>query len=198
MPQGASVWKQKRTVLIRAMLRIVCFMALVATGFTAAASTYPLAAAASPAILWGIDSCDPASGVVPQTQQLMGVPQVMGALPRLQPLRNGPADLIGSLVPALARDVSGPYRQPGRLQRGQRHSGGPDAIQQAQSLGAPRGTAIFRDVEQSDPITAAYITDWYNAFAQSESGYVVGFYENAINGVFSGRQWGILHGGISR
>ena len=60
------------------------------------------------------------------------------------------------------------------------------AIQEAQELGAPPGTAIFRDVETGDSITAAYIESWYQAFAQSPSGYVPGFYENAYTGAFTG------------
>ena len=52
------------------------------------------------------------------------------------------------------------------------------AIGLAQSLGAPPGTAIFRDVEASSPITTEYIEEWYQAFESSTDGYVPAFYEN--------------------
>jgi hypothetical protein len=58
------------------------------------------------------------------------------------------------------------------------------AIAQATSLGVTHGVAIFRDVETSDPITATYIAAYVAAFVGS--GYVPGFYENPINGAFSG------------
>ena len=41
------------------------------------------------------------------------------------------------------------------------------AIGLAQSLGAPPGTAIFRDVEADSPITTQYIEEWYQAFESS-------------------------------
>ena len=56
------------------------------------------------------------------------------------------------------------------------------AIGLAESLGAPPGTAIFRDVEAGSPITTQYIEDWYQAFESSTSGYVPAFYENPNGG----------------
>jgi hypothetical protein len=58
------------------------------------------------------------------------------------------------------------------------------ALAQASSLGVPPGVALFRDVETSDPITSTYIAAYVAAF--TGSGYVPGFYENPINGSFSG------------
>lgn len=58
------------------------------------------------------------------------------------------------------------------------------AIAQATSLGVTQGVAVFRDVETSDPITSTYIAAYIAAFAGS--GYLPGFYENPINGAFSG------------
>jgi hypothetical protein len=56
------------------------------------------------------------------------------------------------------------------------------AIGLAKGLGAPPGTAIFRDVEAGSPITTQYIEDWYQAFESSTSGYVPSFYENPNGG----------------
>ncbi|MGD0195565.1 MAG: glycoside hydrolase domain-containing protein [Candidatus Dormibacteria bacterium] len=58
------------------------------------------------------------------------------------------------------------------------------ALAQATSLGVAQGVAIFRDVETSDPITSTYIAAYVAAFAGSR--YIPGFYENPINGAFSG------------
>jgi hypothetical protein len=56
-------------------------------------------------------------------------------------------------------------------------------VNQARAMGVPLGKALFRDVEVSDPIDAAYITAWAETVASA--GYVPGMYENPINGAFA-------------
>ena len=123
----------------------------------------PVDAAAS--TQWGIDSCSTAQSVVPATQQSMGDPQFMARY--LTNYCIADPDRIGPENPGGAVEAA-------------------NAIQEAEKLGAPAGTAIFRDVETGDAITAAYIEGWYQTFAQSPSGYVSGFYENAYTGAFTG------------
>ena len=146
----------------------------------------PVTGAASAATLWGIDSCDPAQQVVPATQQDMGTPQFMGRY--LGTNRCGTAGLSSTEVTYLHSQNAAVLliADPGGFSGANGTAEANTAIQQAQSLGAPAGTAIFRDVEQGDSITASYVLAWYNAFAQSASGYVAAFYENPINGPFSG------------
>ncbi|HEX3540492.1 MAG TPA: glycoside hydrolase domain-containing protein [Acidimicrobiales bacterium] len=55
-------------------------------------------------------------------------------------------------------------------------------INQARLLGVPAGAALFRDVENTTQIDAAYIAGWAAAFAGS--GYVPGIYENPSNSSF--------------
>ncbi len=66
------------------------------------------------------------------------------------------------------------------------------ALAQATSLRVAQGVAIFRDVETSDPITSTYIAAYVAAFVGS--GYVPGFYENPINGLFSGAYCSLVSG----
>jgi hypothetical protein len=134
--------------------------------------------------LWGIDSCDPAQSVVPETQSILGAPQFMA---RYLGTTNACAT-AGLTAPEvsylssqdiyimLIADPGGFGSSPSGTSEAQ------TAIQEAQSLGAPPGTAIFRDVEATAPITTQYIEDWYQAFESSTSGYVPGFYENPNGG----------------
>ena len=137
----------------------------------------PVSAQAAPT-LWGIDACDSAQTAVPATQSALGNPQFMARYlgsNRCETSGLSPSEVqylsSEGIYIMLIADPSGDSFGNGAADAG-------TAIQQAQSLGAPPGTAIFRDVENSDPITAAYIESWYQAFTQSSSGYVPGFYEN--------------------
>ena len=143
-------------------------------------ATPVLAQAVSP--LWGIDACDPAQIAVPDTQAALGNPEFMARY--LGSNRCGTAGLSPSEVAYLSSkgiyimliaDPDGFGSNPSGSAEAQ------TAIQQAQALGAPPGTAIFRDVEADDPITAQYIESWYQIFAASTSGYVPGFYENSYS-----------------
>ena len=174
--------------------RSVAAAALAVTACAVSLGARPLTAMAQPptTTLWGIDSCDAAQSVVPATQQAqMGNPQFVGRY--LDPSTCDTPDLSTAEVAYLESMGIGILliSDPGRFD--QSNPGGAAeaqaAILEAQALGAPRGTAIFRDVEVSDTITAAYIESWYQTFAHSSSGYVPGFYENSYNttsGYFAG------------
>jgi hypothetical protein len=149
---------------------------------------HPIPAVAAPlaATQWGIDSCSTAQSVVPPTQQSMGDPQFMARY-----LTNycGTALSTSEVAYLQSQGISVLLiADPGRF--GSANPGGAveaaNAIREAEQLGAPPGTAIFRDVETGDTITAAYVESWYQTFAQSPSGYVPGFYENAYTGAFTG------------
>ena len=182
MSSRCRLWRSLATGVVAVT---VCAVSVAVQPLTAMAQ-------ATPATLWGIDSCDAAQSVVPATQQAqMGNPQFVGRY--LDPSTCGTADLSTSEVTYLESMGIGILliADPGRF--GSSNPGGAAeaqaAILEAQALGAPRGTAIFRDVEVSDTITAAYIESWYQTFAQSSSGYVPGFYENSYNtssGYFAG------------
>jgi hypothetical protein len=146
--------------------------------------------------LWGIDSCDTAQDLVPGTQSDMGDPQFIGrylgpspcnpTYPELSTSEVTYAESLGIKI-LLIYDPGrfGPTAQEGA----QGTADAQAAIQAAQAAGAPPGTAIFRDVEVSDDITAAYIQSWYQTFEQSGSGFVPAFYENSYNttiGFFAG------------
>jgi hypothetical protein len=140
---------------------------------------------ATAATQWGIDSCSTAQSVVQATQQSMGDPQFMARYltncgTALSPSEVAYLQAQGMSVLLIADpDRIGPENPGGAVEAA-------NAIQEAEELGAPAGTAIFRDVETGDAITAAYIESWYQTFAQSPSGYVSGFYENAYTGAFTG------------
>ena len=51
-----------------------------------------------------------------------------------------------------------------------------NAIAAAKALGAPPGTAIFRDIEKGYTVNAGYVETW--ASTMENSGYIPGFYEN--------------------
>lgn len=50
------------------------------------------------------------------------------------------------------------------------------AISKAHSLGIPKGTAIFSDIEAKSSVDAGWIEGWYNTI--SAAGYVPGYYNN--------------------
>jgi hypothetical protein len=144
----------------------------------------PVSAQATPA-LWGIDSCSSAQSVVPGTRSALGNPQFMA---RYLGTSNacGTPGLTSSEVSYLSSQ--GIYvmliADPSSVVYSSGTADAQAAIQEAQSLGAPPGTAIFRDVENSSPISVSYIESWYTAFESSTTGYVPGFYENPYpNGV---------------
>jgi hypothetical protein len=138
------------------------------------------APAATHPALWGIDTVDNTASAhtLTQTTSDLGAPQFAGRY------------LIYSsrLSAAEAKDIHS-HGVPILLIDDPNHvftSGSADAqqaIARARALGVPRGVAIFRDVETNDAITATYIAAYFAAFHRS--GYVAGFYENAINGPFS-------------
>ncbi|HXZ99241.1 MAG TPA: glycoside hydrolase domain-containing protein [Candidatus Binatia bacterium] len=175
----------------RRCLRILAAVAVAAaaTVVTAHVAALPAAAQSGAATLWGIDACDTAQDVVPGTVASLGQPEFIARY--LSP--NAPCSPYPALTSA---EVSYAEAQglglmlifdPGRF--GSSNPGGAaeaqQAIQAALALGAPAGTAIYRDVEHSDPITAAYIQSWYQTFAASGSGFVPGFYENSFGGPFA-------------
>ncbi len=146
--------------------------------------------------LWGIDSCDTAQDVVPGTQTNMGDPQFIGRYLGPSPCNPTYPELSTAEVTyseSLGIKILLIY-DPGRFgptaqEAAQGTADAQAAIQAAQAAGAPPGTAIFRDVEVSDDITAAYIESWYQTFEQSGSGFIPAFYENSYNatsGYFAG------------
>lgn len=54
------------------------------------------------------------------------------------------------------------------------------AIAKAHSLGIPKGTAIFSDIETRSKVDAGWIEGWYNTI--SAAGYVPGYYNNPFTG----------------
>jgi hypothetical protein len=141
------------------------------------ASTAP--AATRPA-LWGIDTTDnvQAANTIAQTTSELGAPQFVGRyLVYSTRLTTAEAHYIHNQgLPILLIDDPNHVFTSGTVDA-------QNALAQAALLGVPHGVAIFRDVETSDPITAAYIAAYYRAF--HGSGYIAGFYENAINGPFA-------------
>jgi hypothetical protein len=150
-----------------------------------AASTLPRpepgAVATSGGAWWGIDTVDnvETGNVIAQTTSELGAPQFVGRyLIYSSEISGAEAKYIHKqgLSILLIDDPNRAFT-----------SGTTDARQalaQATSLGVPHGVAIFRDVETTDPITSTYIAAYVAAFVGS--GYVPGFYENPINGSFSG------------
>ncbi len=162
--------------------RALATAAALTAGLLAGWSHPPQVRAATDAV-WGIDSCDAAQTVVPQTEQSLGDPAFLARY--LGTNRCGSPGLSASEVQYLAsqRILIMLIADPPSYGTGTGDA--QTAISEAESLGAPPGTAIFRDVEPNpitDPITATYIEQWYQAFAHSASGYVPGFYENPYPG----------------
>lgn len=130
---------------------------------------------------WGIDTVDnvQTGNLIAQTTSELGAPQFVGRyLIYSSEISGGEARYIHhqGLSILLIDDPNRAFT-----------SGTADAQQglaQAHSLGVPHGVAIFRDVETSDPVSSTYIAAYVAAFVGS--GYIPGFYENPINGSFSG------------
>ncbi len=61
------------------------------------------------------------------------------------------------------------------------------AIAEAESLGAEpnQGIALYRDIEEGDPITTAYINQYFTDI--ENAGYIPGFYEDSYAGSFEGQ-----------
>jgi hypothetical protein len=175
----------------------VVITAVVVTLSAGALQIQPLTVAAQgqTATLWGIDACDSAQSVVPATQTYMGNPQFMGrylgstrcGTPGLSALEASYLESLGVSVLLIA-DPDGFDDSSVQAESAQAAGEAQTAIQQAEALGAPAGTAIFRDVEINDAITPVYIQSWYQTFVASDSGYVPGFYDNSYNteGAFAG------------
>ncbi|MGD1033729.1 MAG: glycoside hydrolase domain-containing protein [Candidatus Dormibacteria bacterium] len=140
-----------------------------------------IAVSAQAATLWGIDSCSTAQSVVPGTQTVLGTPQFMA---RYLGTAN-PCSMSAAEVSYLSSEdiyIMLIYSPDQTFASGTGTTEAQSAIGLAQSLGAPPGTAIFRDVEADSPITTQYIEEWYQAFESSTSGYVPAFYENPGGG----------------
>ncbi len=185
----ASRSRRWRSLIGAAVAVAVCALAFQFQPVAVAAASYP-------ATLWGIDSCDSATSVVPIAETVgMGTPAFIGRY--LGSNRCGTNGLSAAEVSFLASngvsilliaDADGFNTSSVQAETAQGTSEAQTAIQQAHTLGAPPGTAIFRDVEIYDGISTPYIESWYQAFADSGSGYVPGFYENSYNtaGPFAG------------
>ena len=140
--------------------------------------------------LWGIDTLQSiqVNNDLSETQSALGtLPQFAGQYlvwGGETPLTSADAQFISSSGVAILL-IDSPNQDFGEQTQGDPNPIGPgpqgtadaqQAIAQAQSLGVPAGTAIFRDVEASSPITTDYIDYYYSAF--QGSGYIPGFYEN--------------------
>jgi Domain of unknown function (DUF1906) len=168
-------------------------VALITTGVVALLNTQPARAAhgvpgeptavtaISGGAWWGIDTVDnvETGNIIAQTRADLGAPRFVGRyLIYSSELSSTEARYIQQqgLSILLIDDPNRAFT-----------SGTTDAKQaigQAASLGVAHRVAIFRDVETSDPVSATYIAAYVAAYAGS--GYVPGFYENPINGAFSG------------
>jgi hypothetical protein len=130
--------------------------------------------------LWGIDTVSnvETAHILTQTASELGAPQFVGRyLVYSSRLSAAEAAYIHHQgVPILLIDDPNHAFTSGSVDAQQ-------AIAEAAALHVPDGVAIFRDVETNDPITATYVAAYFAAF--HGSGYIAGFYENAINGPFS-------------
>lgn len=165
-------------------------LALVGSALSLGAGVLPAAAQSGAPTLWGIDACNTAQAVVPGTEAAMGNPDFIGRYLGPTPPCSPYPQLTSSEVRYIQSQGIGILLifDPGRFgaasqQAAQGTGEAQAAIQDARALGAPEGTGIFRDVEKSDTITAAYIESWYRAF--QGSGFVPGFYENSYGGPFT-------------
>ncbi len=151
------------------------------------------AIAANGGALWGIDTTDNVQGAndIARTQAQLGAPQFVGRYLIWDggaTLSIAEANYIHSQnLPILLLDspansnLTGSGVATGEAQQ---------AVNKARSMGVPPGRALFRDVETGYQIDAAYISAFYGAIRGS--GYVPGFYENAVNGAFAGAYCGAL------
>jgi hypothetical protein len=179
--------------MIHGAVRIAC-IALVSSALAVTVNSHPASAAhvvlhqdqlrsatSGSGAWWGIDTVSnvQTGNIIAQTRTDLGSPQFVGRyLIYSSELSSAEATYIHQqgLSILLIDDPNRAFT-----------SGSTDAQQaigQARALGVAQGVAIFRDVETSDPISATYIAAYRAAFAGS--GYVTGFYENPINGAFSG------------
>jgi Domain of unknown function (DUF1906) len=159
------------------------FVIVASTALSLVAAHQAQAAGAPPATrpaLWGIDTTDDVqtANTIALTTSDLGVPQFIGRyLVYSSRLSATEAQYIHNQgLPILLIDDPNHVFTSGTVDA-------QNALAQAALLGVPHGVAIFRDVETNDPITATYIAAYYAAF--HGSGYIAGFYENAINGPFS-------------
>jgi hypothetical protein len=138
------------------------------------------ASAATRPALWGIDTTDnvQTANTIAQTTSELGAPQFVGRyLVYSTRLTTTEAHYIhGEGLPILLIDDPNHVFTSGTVDAD-------DALAHAALLNVPHGVAIFRDVETNDPISATYIAAYSAAF--HGTGYVPGFYENAINGPFA-------------
>jgi Domain of unknown function (DUF1906) len=136
---------------------------------------------------WGIDTVDnvQTSNILAQTTSELGSPQFVGRyLIYSSKISSTEAQYIhGQGLSILLIDDPNRAFSSGTVDAQQ-------AIAQAHTLAVPQGIAIFRDVETSDPISPTYITAYVAAFAGS--GYIPGFYENPINGLFADAYCGLV------
>jgi Domain of unknown function (DUF1906) len=180
MPQGAA--------RIAGSALVASAIALLLNGHPALAAYVaphqhlaPAGATSGTGAWWGIDTVDnvETGNIIAQTTTDLGAPQFVGRyLIFSSELSKTEAQYIHQrgLRILLIDDPNRAFT-----------SGTTDARQalaQATALGVAHGVAIFRDVETSDPISSTYIAAYAAAFAGS--GYIPGFYENPINGLFSG------------
>lgn len=162
----------------RVSLRAACAILILTAAVAPRAALFspPVAAQPSPTI-WGIDTTDNVQqdGDLGNTQAVLGgFPQFVGRylVPPYPDAGLSSAEaqyILGSDADILLIDSpnQGFTNASADAQA---------AISQARALGVPAGTAIFRDVEASSPITTSYILGFYDAF--QGSGYVPAFYEN--------------------
>lgn len=172
-----AAWRMRNVVIAASTLASL----VVAQQAHASSAPATLQRAAAHPALWGIDTTDnvQTSGDITLTKSDLGTPQFVGRYliysSRLSVAEAAYIHIQGLSI-LLIDDPNHVFT-----------SGSVDAQQataQASALGVPHGTAIFRDVETNDPITSTYIAAYFAAF--HGSGYTAGFYENAINGPFTG------------
>jgi hypothetical protein len=177
-----KAWRTRKLVVAASALASL----FVAQQAHASAPAAVAPAAGHPA-LWGIDTTDnvQTSGDITQTEADLGTPQFVGRYlvysSRLSTTEAAYIHGLGMSI-LLIDDPNHVFTSGGVDAQ--------DAIAHARALGVPHGIAIFRDVETNDPITSTYIAAYVAAF--SGSGYIAGFYENAINGPFDSAYCGAV------
>ena len=132
--------------------------------------------------LWGVDTTSNMANIWSSVVSKAGTPQFVGRYIQLgtaTPLQSGEAHFIhDNGVPILM--IASPNTN--SLTGGNaEQTGWNEALQSiraANALGATSG-AIFRDVEEGEPISASYIRGWTSAF--EGTGYTPGFYENSYS-----------------
>lgn len=155
----------------------------------------PKARAATTA-LWGFDTASTTSpSFIGQVNSSLGAPQFVGRYIVFDggtPLQSSEAAFLHSqglpillIVSPANSDLTSSSVAVSEANR---------AVAQANTLGVPRGIALFRDVENSYPISSSYIQSWYTTIMTA--GYVPGFYENPLSGSsqFNGAYCGAVAG----